>query len=92
MAMVAIKSTIEDTIMKDLELAKTSNSVILDILGFLRWAQPSAQGGWDVEEAERNGKTYMEYHTFSGNVVWDVKEHGGYPDEKEWEELEKALD
>lgn len=76
--------------MRDLELAQTSTSVVLQILGILRFATPSEQGGWDVQETFHNGKTYMEYHTFGGKVVWDVKGRGGYPDRSEWAELEAA--
>jgi hypothetical protein len=74
--------------MRDLQLAKKSTSVVLNILGILRFATPSEQGGWYVQETVSNGTTYMEYHTFGGVVVWNVRERGGYPDEKEWAMLE----
>ena len=77
--------------MRDQKFAAESRSVVLNILGFLRWAQPSENGGWDVEETFRNGTTYMPYHTRSGIVVWNVKEKGGYPDDDDWRKLEAAI-
>jgi predicted Rdx family selenoprotein len=73
------------------QYAAESNSVLLNILGILRWATPADNGGWDVQETYHNGTTYMEYHTFGGEIVWNVKERGGYPDKKEWAELEAAI-
>ena len=76
--------------MIDQQYAETSDSVVINVLGILRWAAPSEQGGWDVEETFHNGTIYMAYSTFNGKVVWDVRERGGYPDKKEWAELEAA--
>jgi hypothetical protein len=77
--------------MRDQQYAKESRSVLLNILGILRWATPSDEGGWDVQETFHNGKTLMEYHTHGGVVVWNVREKGGYPDSKEWADLEAAI-
>ena len=74
--------------MRDKEFASTSTSVVLNILGILRWASPSTKGGWDVEGMHRGGANYIPYHTFNGMVVWDVKKLGGYPDHHEWAGLE----
>ena len=74
--------------MIDQEFASTSTSVVLNISGILRWASPSAKGGWDVEGMHRGGANYIPYHTFNGVVVWDVKKLGGHPDHNEWVEME----
>ena len=72
--------------MVDQQYAKNSNSVLLNILGILRWATPAENGGWNVASTVHNGaySYYQEYHTNSGIVVWDVNEKGGYPDKKEF--------
>jgi len=68
------------------------DSVLLNILGILRWAKRSEDGlGWDVEATCWNGTLYMTYYTTSGTVVWDVAQQGGYPDTEEWAEMEAAL-
>lgn len=74
--------------MIDQQYAKNSKSVLLNILGILRWATPAENGGWNVEATFHNGTVLQEYHTYSGSVVWNVKEKGGYPDKKEFELLE----
>jgi len=69
-----------------------STSVLLNILGILRWAKRSKDGlGWEVEATHWNGTLYQAYYTTSGTVVWDVAQQGGYPDTQEWVEMEAAL-
>jgi hypothetical protein len=77
--------------MIDQQFAANSTSVLLNLSGMLRWAEESADGGFDVEATHRDGVDYMGYHTHNGTVVWSVKERGGYPDAVEWAELEDAL-
>jgi hypothetical protein len=90
--LTALSSTKPEKIMRDQEFAKTSNSVLLSIMGRLRWASPSSNGdSWDVDAAHIDGTDYMSYTTGGGIVVWDVKKRGGYPDAEEWAELEAAL-
>lgn len=74
--------------MVDQQYAAESNSVILNILGVLRWATRAPGGGWDVESTFHKGTQYIPYHTDTGKVVWDVKDRGGYPDKKEFFLLE----
>ena len=76
--------------MIDQQYAAESKSSLLNILGMLRWATPSEEGGWDVEPTFHNGTQYMAYHTHGGVVVWDVRAMGRYPDTKEFAELEAA--
>lgn len=77
--------------MIDQQYAQESKSILLNILGMLRWAQPCNEGGWNVEETFHSGTQYMAYHTHGGKIVWDVRALGGYPDEKEFAELEAAV-
>lgn len=71
--------------MIDQQYAKESKSVLLNILGHLRWATPAENGGWNVASTVHNGKYsyYQEYHTNSGIVVWSVNEKGRYPNKEE---------
>lgn len=69
--------------MKDLELAKQSRDVLINMSGMLRWATPSNEGGYNVQETTVGNKTYPEMHKYTATVVWNVAERGGYPDDGE---------